>query len=149
MNQRLKAVQAPLKINTLFFPKTLFESNTNGDFEKLTPPEVRSVYSNATSKDEDGFEWTVYLVIESEDFEKNPNACFRFEVSALGSFEWTGDGKTGLDYRKKVMAVSGASILYSAARDHLGIVSSQGPFEKYTLPAIQFRPIDEPEEGQE
>ncbi len=147
--QQLEAVQAPLKLGTYFFPKTIFESNTKGKFEELKVPEVKSVYTNASPKDEDAFQWTVLLAIESEDFENNPNACFHFDIHAFGTFEWTGSEEADLDYRKKVMAVSGASILYSATRDYLGIISAQSPFARYTLPAIQFRPIDEPEERPE
>ena len=63
----------------------------------------------------------------------------------FGLFKWTGEMAGDQELLLKCLAVTGARIRYSSAREMLAYVSSRGPWGTCILPTISFMPeIREP-----
>lgn len=143
---QLEITKPPIELESYFFPKILFEANHSvvfEDLDDLVMPEAPYMLTDVTQQDEEGKTWTILLGVKSDDLEENKDCCFRYEIQVFGLFHWVGKETTDekeTDFRNKTMAVSGASILYGAARDCLRTITAMGPFPRYILPTIQFSP---------
>jgi preprotein translocase subunit SecB len=82
-------------------------------------------------------EWAVWLTIEVPQ-DVAPTPPYAIKLRAFGLFEVAPDFEPE-DDTAHVVAVNGASILYSAAREFLLIITGRGPYEHYALPTYDFR----------
>lgn len=96
--------------------------------------------------DEDGRTWFVALTIRTPAPGSEPLPPYRIHLRCVGVFEVAEPGAT----RKvaKLAGVTGASILYSAAREYLELVTSRSAWGAFRLPTRTFADLSfEKQEG--
>jgi preprotein translocase subunit SecB len=97
-------------------------------------------------------DYQVQLAIKSEGID-NKIKGYDIGLTVVGFV--TADGEFPEDRRNDMVSVTGASLLYSAARDYLFSLTSRGPYPPVYLPTISFVPEsisqekDEDEKGKE
>ncbi len=85
---------------------------------------------------DDPREFVVKLKLE-HDPDEDSDFPYSFLVEAEGLFEIDHNGE--LDERRRLVAVNGASILYSAMREHLLTLSARHRYGPILLPCLDFR----------
>jgi preprotein translocase subunit SecB len=100
---------------------------------------VQMQFGLATVDDSPGV-WRVSLDITHKDIDAAP-LRYRFRLRIVGFFRWSAEQRPEPEVAKLV-AVNGASILYSAAREYLLIVTSRAPWGQLTLPTVSFADVE-------
>lgn len=143
----LKALTAPLKIDSYFFPLIEYKAFPHKDPDGIPEPKLTQVKTSVKPISEDNREWYVSLDLKSnKNLEDNP-VLFEYHLMAFGTFIWQADVDDP-DFVAKVMTVSGASILYGALREEFRTISAKGPWGMHNLPTLRFDPIAEDSEDQ-
>lgn len=93
--------------------------------------------------DEDSHSWHVQINITTERVEGEPPPPYDISLEAVGRF--TEELDVSLDERRDIVAINGGSLLYSAAREFVLMVTGRGPNPPYRLPTIRFSPSDRDE----
>lgn len=136
---KLKTLKAPLRLKTMFFPLVNYSALPHEHPEDARIPNPITI--TAIPKcNEDYTECSVTLRIKSEVSSEKPEILYEYEIVVFGSFEWTAKKPEDEDYLLKSIAVTGASILYSGAREMLAQISTRGPWKPCLLPAVSFTP---------
>jgi preprotein translocase subunit SecB len=135
----LKAYNAPLKLKSLFFPIIHYEAIPHENPKDARAPKLKTVKAIPQCGG-DFRECSVSLQIKSERSSEETKLLYEYEVIVFGSFEWIAEMPEDKEFLLKSLAVTGASILYSSAREMLAYVSSRGPWEACILPTISFIP---------
>lgn len=92
----------------------------------------------ATVDDSPGV-WRVSLDIRHKDVvEEAPR--YRFRLRVVGFFRWSTEGQPE-DQVAQIVAVNGASILYSSAREYLLMITSRAPWGQLSLPTMSFADV--------
>jgi len=143
----LKTLKAPLRLKTLFFPVINYKALPQEKPDKARVPNPKTI--TAIPKcNEDHTECSVTLRIKSEQSSEKIDLLYEYELVVFGFFEWTAEKPKDEDYSLKSLAVTGASILYSSAREMLAYLSARGPWKPCMLPAVSFMPeiqIEDPD----
>lgn len=135
----LEAHKAPLMLKSLFFPVIHYEAIPHENPKDARAPKLKTVKAIPQCSD-DYKECSVSLKIKSDEVTEETKLLYEYEIIVFGSFEWTAEMPEDKDFLLKSLAVTGASILYSSAREMLAYVSSRGPWGACILPAISFIP---------
>ena len=135
----LKAYNAPLKLKSLFFPIIHYEAIPHKNPKDARAPKLKTVKVIPQCSD-DFKECSVSLEIKSERLSEETKLLYEYEIVVFGSFKWTAEMPEDKEFLLKSLAVTGASILYSSAREMLAYVSSRGPWGTCILPTISFIP---------
>jgi preprotein translocase subunit SecB len=135
----LKTHKAPIKLKNLFFPEIHYRAIPHEDPGEAKAPALKIVKAIPRCND-DGTECTVSLKIKSEETSGKTKLLFEYEIFVLGVFEWTAKTPDDKEQLLKSLAVTGASILYSSAREMLAFVSGRGPWGSCILPTVSFIP---------
>lgn len=136
---KLTTIKAPLKLQYLFFPMInccALPQETSENARMPKPKIIRAI----PKYNEDYSNCSVTLTIKSEERSEETKLLYEYELVVFGSFEWIAEKPEDEDYLLKSLAVTGASILYSSAREMLYQISSRGPWKPCMLPAVAFRP---------
>lgn len=84
--------------------------------------------------------WRVSLDIRhAESDDETPR--YRYRLRVVGFFRWTGADEAEAEVAQLV-AVNGASILYSSAREFLLLVTSRMPWGRLSLPTVSFADVE-------
>lgn len=135
----LKSHKAPLKLKNLFFPEIHYRAIPHEDPDEAKAPALKIVKAIPKCND-DGTECTVSLKIKSEETSGKTKLLYEYEIFVFGVFEWTAKTPDDKEQLLKSLAVTGASILYSSAREMLACVSGRGPWGSCILPTVSFIP---------
>lgn len=92
----------------------------------------------ATLDDSPGM-WRVALDLTDKDVD-GETPRYRFRLRIIGFFRWSGAEGSEQDVAQ-IVAVNGASILYSSAREYLLMLTSRMPWGQITLPTMSFAGI--------
>lgn len=137
--------QPPLRLEQSFFSRILVESSPSpvDDAE----PEVETSVRIARSPDDETI-WMVNLQLGC-DKEGDCLAPYRIDVQVHGIFT-VDHPREDEAATAQMVGTNGASILYSAAREYLLLVTSRGPWGPFHLPTVsffgeRFRRQDEPD----
>lgn len=129
---------SPLQLKSYFFPVISIVANQAQPVGQL--PELNVELAVNVDKDnENVFEITLDLKIDAT--EEKPSQ-YQVHLKAVGIFEIDPD----FPNKQQVIAVTGASILYSASREFLLMVMSRGPWPPIMLSPISFQPQPPPVE---
>ncbi len=134
---KLKTLKAPLRLKTMFFPLVNFSALPHEHPEDARIPNPKAI--TAIPKcNEDYTECSVTLRIKSEVSSEKPEILYEYEVVVFGIFEWTAKKPEDEDYVLKSITLTGASIIYSGAREMLAQISARGPWKQCLLPAVSL-----------
>lgn len=82
--------------------------------------------------------WQVRLALRISPDKQHPGP-YRIELDMVGFFRLATD--VDKDEAARLLGVTGASILYSAAREHLLMVTGRGPWGPMQLPTTCLEPL--------
>jgi preprotein translocase subunit SecB len=131
-------VTPPIQILNTFFTETVVRAHSaNGSREPALQNDAKLRYSKENDV------WEVVLTISSlatgEDVDKGG---YELRVTVHGLFRWVAVGaKIDGIYQEgvaKAVFVTGASILYSAAREYVLGITARGPWGPSQFPATTF-----------
>lgn len=128
--------QSPLRLRQYFFTKIYCEADPNYKSPQQdagTQHEVK-VQSNVAPRKDNDRDWRVILDIHVSSLEKP--APYQLDLQVTGFFEVLPDFPD--DKVKELIRITGASILYSGAREFVLGITSRGPWAPVLLPAISF-----------
>jgi len=130
-----------LQLENYFFKRLLVDAQLpDGEDEprfERSPPVTTEIELYPHVEDENRYQ--VRMVIERDDAQQSPGT-YEVELEVYGFFSVSPDWPE--EERESIVRVTGASILYGAAREHLLAVTSRGPWPALMLPTISFVPRD-------
>lgn len=97
------------------------------------------IHLNLATLDDNPGMWRVALDLTDKDVD-GETPRYHFRLRMIGFFRWTGGEQTEQDVAQ-IVAVNGASILYSSAREYLLMLTSRTPWGQITLPTMSFAGI--------
>ena len=92
----------------------------------------------ATVDDSPGV-WRVSLDIRDKVIDDEASR-YRFRLRVIGFFRWSTERQPE-DQVAQIVAVNGASILYSSAREYLLMITSRAPWGQLSLPTMSFADV--------
>ena len=134
---------APLQLKEYFYPAISVVANPA--FATADPPEP-DVKVDATpdvyvsKEDENEFQVKLEVRINSTDTNPSPYDCW---IVCFGYF--TVD--PAFTDKERLVSVNGSSMLYSATREMVALISGRGPLKHFILPAVNFNAPPQKEEG--
>ena len=93
--------------------------------------------SNLQRHKEDEHRWRLELRIYTDEKDENPPPKYGLGLRVIGFFRDSFD-EMEQDQRAHLISVNGSSILYSAAREFLLMVTNRCPHGGYWLPTVSF-----------
>ncbi len=99
--------------------------------------DVEHLAQNNTSPDK----WKVTLRIAVDD-EEERTPPYSVELRLTGFFRYTGqlDSQGDAEVAQLVL-VNGGSVIFSAAREHIWLATSRGPWGSFSLPTLDIRDL--------
>lgn len=127
-------VTPPLQLERSVLERLLVERDSS--YAAGTPQQPRGRWQLKLEQSADRPElWRVALELRFEPTEENPGP-YRIEATMIGFFRLP-DG-LAKEEAAKLAGITGASILYSAAREHLLMVTGRMMWGPFQLPTIRF-----------
>lgn len=130
-------MNAPLQLEHYVFTKLEVEANHDYAPQEAvaeSPVKLRLDMELGEHK-EDSTKFQVTVGIDELRAEKGI-LPYRISLQVVGLFSISKDFKH--DDLKKIVQVNGASMLYSAAREMILLITGRGPWPAYQLPTISF-----------
>jgi preprotein translocase subunit SecB len=130
--------QPPLQLEESYFDVVSLEAAPEYVPDAESRPRRHGVEMQlglATVDDSPGV-WRVSLDIRHKDVDEEAPR-YRFRLRVIGFFRWSTEGQPE-DQVAQIVAVNGASILYSSAREYLLMVTSRTPWGQLSLPTMSF-----------
>lgn len=131
---------SPLQLEGYFFERLVVEAA-----ESQSAPEAEHevrVDVGVQASSEDTHRWRITLDIRVVPKPGEPAPNYVVEARVVGFLEDLFDDAT--PDRNDVVAVNGASLLFSAAREMILLVTSRGPWPGYKLPTVRFQRLEPP-----
>lgn len=130
-------MNAPLQLERYVFTKLEIEANP--DYAPQEAPQDSPIKLRLDvglgEHNEDPTKFQVVIGIDELRAEKG-SLPYRIALQVVGQFAVAQNFKP--DDLKKVVQVNGASMLYSAAREMVLLVTGRGPWSAFQLPTISF-----------
>ncbi|RLE17763.1 MAG: hypothetical protein DRJ65_22350 [Acidobacteria bacterium] len=96
---------------------------------------------------EDPHRWQIILDLETEGGkEGDPVPPYNIRIQAVGFFSESLEDLS-LEDRQDLMVINGGSILFSATREFLLMITGRGPAGPYKLPTIRFPKVSRPSDS--
>lgn len=130
-------MNTPLQLERYVFTKVEVEANPDYVPQEAvadSPVKLR-LDMGLGENQEDPTKFQVTVGIDDLRTEKGA-LPYRIALQAVGLFSVSKDFKH--DDLKKIVQVNGASMLYSAAREMVLLITGRGPWSAYQLPTISF-----------
>ena len=132
----------PLQLENYFFKRLLVDAQLpdgedDPQFER-SPAVNTEIELYPHIEDENRYQ--LRMTIMRDEAELGPGT-YDVEVEVYGFFSLSPDWPE--DERETVVRITGASILYGAAREHLLSVTARGPWPALMLPTVSFAPSAE------
>ena len=133
--------QPPLRLEESYFDVVSLEAAPEYVPDAEARPRRHGVEMQlglATVNDSPGV-WRVSLDIRHKDIdEEAPRYHFRLRI--IGFFRWCSEEQLKEEVAH-IVAVNGASILYSSAREYLLMITSRAPWGQLGLPTMNFADV--------
>ena len=141
-DQKATFVQPPLQLEESFYDHV--EIDALKDYQRQAyeseKPELLEVDVNLASLEAGPNKWEVRLDVRLEPDEDLPLPPYRLGLRAFGHFR-VPPGSEDADTARMV-AVNGASILFSSMREYLMLITSRGLWGPVTLPTVSFAGLE-------
>jgi preprotein translocase subunit SecB len=126
---------APLQLKQYFFPHV--EVTADAQFKSTKKP-IKPFFDVKTyvDNDENNGLYQVMLEITVEPENDKSRVPYSIHLVAVGLFEVRPD----FPDPEKLLGITGASMIYSAAREYIITITARGPWPKFILPTISFAP---------
>ena len=126
-------MNSPLEISSYFFPLVSVTADPHYNPDKAqTEPEYK-IRSSVEHDEKNGlYQVAVEITLEPESEDKR--LPYSIKMIGIGLFRVATDWPEP----EKLLAINGASIIYSAAREFLITITSRGPWGQIFLPAHSF-----------
>jgi preprotein translocase subunit SecB len=126
---------APLQIKQYFFPHV--EITADPQYKPTKKP-INPFFNVKTHVDRDPKNELYQVVLEITVEAENDKILIPYSIHliAVGLFHVHPD----FTEPEKLLSITGASIIYSAAREFIITITSRGPWPKFILPTISFAP---------
>ena len=128
---------APLQLRHLTIDRLLLETEADGNAENAGVAETAVQVGPIASSTEQPALWHIGLAIRVGPGEGGRRGPYTIDVHLSGLFEVTDIDAPEAEIARLV-AVNGASILYSAAREHVWLLTSRGKWGSFSLPTMSF-----------
>ena len=127
--------RAPLELKKYFFP--FVQVSADAEYES-TGQEISPHFEVRTTVEhnEENNIYQVVLEITAEPEDENSKIPYSIHLITVGLFAVD----ENFPDREKLLKVTGASILYSAAREFIITITSRGPWPQVIIPTISFLP---------
>lgn len=128
----------PLELKRYFFPYVQVAADADhepSDYEIETDFEVRT----SINHDEKSDIYQVVLEITAEPEDEASNLPYSIQLVTVGLFVVDEE----FPDKDKLLRVTGASMLYSAAREFIITITSRGPWAPVIIPTYSFLPSNE------
>lgn len=86
---------------------------------------------------QDGLRWVVELDLTVAGKENATSPPYNIHLHSVGIFQFAGPDLSDAQ-KAHLLAVTGASILYSQAREYLLMLTARGPWGSFQLPTVSF-----------
>lgn len=130
-------ITPPLQLESYSFTDLELHANSEYAETEHAPPTYALTVEPVVAQDEQDGGWSVVLSIQTEP-EKGTTGPYRAQVSMVGRF------RVSEDYPKErarnLVQITGSSILYSAAREMLLLLSCRTVWGPMQLPTVSFMP---------
>lgn len=83
--------------------------------------------------------WNLQLQISLHSTDANNPFCYEAEIVAIGVVELTGE--VPAERREAIAAINGLSLLYSACREMLLIITARSIHGAFTIPSLNFQKV--------
>jgi preprotein translocase subunit SecB len=133
--------QPPLQLEESYFDVVNLEAAPEYVPDTETRPRRHGVEMQlglATVDDSPGV-WRVSLDIRSKDVDDEA-LRYHFRLRVIGFFRWCSEEQLEEEVAH-IVAVNGASILYSSAREYLLVITSRAPWGQLSLPTMSFADV--------
>jgi preprotein translocase subunit SecB len=132
--------QTPLRLETYFFPKVQIEANP--DYSPTDVPEERDVQMKMNvgllGSEQEPNRFQLMLDIEKISV---PTGILPYRLSLEAVAFLTVDDNLKHSDIKRLVQVNGASMLYSAVRELVLMVTGRGPWGAFQLPTVNFHGV--------
>jgi preprotein translocase subunit SecB len=138
--------QPPLQLEESFFDVVSLEAASEYVPDAQAEPHRHGVEAQLALATVDAHPgvWRVTLDIRHKEV-AGEAPRYRFRLRVVGFFAWAGYD-TPAPELARLVAVNGASILYSSAREYLLLLTSRGPWGQLSLPTMSFADVTLDEE---
>lgn len=133
--------QPPLQLEESYFDVVSLEADPEYVPDAEARPQRHGVEMQlglATVDDSPGV-WRVSLDIHDKVIDEEASR-YRFRLRVIGFFRWSTEGQPE-DQVAQIVAINGASILYSSAREYLLMITSRAPWGQLSLPTMSFADV--------
>jgi preprotein translocase subunit SecB len=130
----------PLELRQYFFPYV--EVGADAEYEPTedtSEPNVEIKTSVARDEKNHAFQVVVEILIEPEN--EKSRVPYSIHLVTVGLFTL----KEDFPEKEKLLRITGASMLYSAAREFIITITSRGPWPPVIVPTVSFLPKEEKE----
>lgn len=126
---------APLQLKQYFFPHV--EITADPQYKPTKKP-IKPFFDVKTHVDKDSKNELYQVVLEITVEAENDKVLIPYSIHliAVGLFHVHSD----FPEPEKLLSITGASIIYSAAREFIITITARGPWPKFILPTISFAP---------
>lgn len=138
------SLQPLFTVQQMYYPAFLVLVNSSYDAKKRIEP-VLKVTSTLRKIPRKQDLWGVRLEMGTPDDLDPITFPYFFSMTVYGSFRCDMPEKIEKEaylLKRKLLYVNGSTVLYSAARDRLMLLTGGNPYPPYCLPAHRFNPDD-------
>ena len=130
-------INPPLQLESYSF--TDLELHANSEYAEAgnAPPTYALTVEPVVAEDEQDGGWSVVLSIHTEP-EQGTTGPYQAQVNMVGRFRVSKDYPS--ERARDLVQITGSSILYSAAREMLLLLSSRTVWGPMQLPTVSFMP---------
>jgi len=130
-------IPAPLRLERYFFDHV--QLTARRDFKQGSESVDLEVSTNLEigQLDQPPGLWRIVLFVTGGAKDSAPVPPYEFQLQAIGFFTVTQPGPTE-EETARLLGINGASILYSAAREYLLMLTGRGPWGPMPIPTVSF-----------
>ena len=138
------SLQPRFSVQEIFYPAVMVLCNHFYNVKSYKAPEL-SIKASLGKKPRKRELWGVRLDITTPENLDTTTFPYTFAISVYGCFKCDMPPKIEKEaylQKRRLVYVNGSTILYSAARDRLMLLTGGGPHSSYCLPTYRFDPED-------
>lgn len=130
---------SPLQLEQLTVEKFLVEALDGYDPERLAEEPLTIDCGSVVQHRTEATLWRTSLRLRTRTRRKAVDGPYKIDVELTGVFRVSGDFEE--EETARLVAANGSSILYTAAREYVWMVTSRGPWGPYQLPTVNFSAV--------
>jgi len=128
-------IKSPLHLKTYVFTKLSVTADSPHEGAKRDAAMTTHTKVETARNNTDKNNWRVGLQISCVPAEKDA-VSYRIEAELIGIFQMDGDFPE--EKAVDIVSANAPSVLYSAAREMILLITGRGPFRPFCLPSVTF-----------